>query len=79
MPQRRVLRALERVVDLLQEVSGLVLIGGPGRVEVLQRIELHDLILALAFGARRTVGRIEGAGLLALYVIFVVVAITASF
>jgi len=37
------------------------------------------LILALAFGARRTVGRIEGAGFLALYVIFVVVAITASF
>src|SRR5262245_43611904 len=42
------LRALERVVDLLQEVSGLVRIGGPGRIEVLERIERHDFVLALA-------------------------------
>src|SRR5215510_7238666 len=46
---RRALGALERVVDLLEEVRGLVGIGSPRRVEVLQRIERYDLRLAFAF------------------------------
>jgi len=40
--------ALERVVDLLEVVYGLLIVLLPGLVEVLQRIELHDLVLALA-------------------------------
>src|ERR1700752_1858305 len=54
-PSRRVvkslrhpLRTLERVVDLLEEVDGLLLIRRPGLVEVLQRVQGHPFRLGLS-------------------------------